>query len=247
MKLPISLTILVLCCSISISITHGQSEQTAWKTNPEIVDGSFNQANNSSTSSNSSSSHYNIYFNPGEEASPYLFEEWKEGSLTLKDKTLLTDRKLRYNIYNQQFEFILENDTAAIANPEDISEIKIDGHCFVYLPFVCQNAIHKGYMEKLYEGEITLLLHRYIKYETSGKSTNSNSPEEDIKYYRADTYYYWDDNEFAKLFPDKKKQVMGILHDPSRDLESYFKKSKNKLKTKEDFINLFENYFGGSP
>lgn len=196
--------------------------------------------------SKSSSGNYNTYLYLGEVCSMCLYNNWKPGTLILKDKTIITDRFLRYNIYNQQMEFIFESDTSAIANPDDFEKIIFGGHTFVYGPFLCNESIHRGYMELLYDGEISLLLHRYVKYKVMDKNPYVNAKTNQA-YYREDRYFYSDHQGPAKPLPLKKKQLIELFNNPEKNAKLFMKETKNKLSTKEDLINLFEFYFSNSP
>ncbi|MEZ5084096.1 MAG: hypothetical protein R2750_11700 [Bacteroidales bacterium] len=47
-------------------------------------------------------------------------------------------------------------------NPDDFKNIIFGGHTFIYQAFLCNGSIHRGYMELLYDGKFSLLLHRYV-------------------------------------------------------------------------------------
>ena len=68
----------------------------------------------------------------GISGSPYLFDEWNDGVITMKDNTEIKGRKYRYNLYTQQMQFINGQDTAAIANPEVIRKISFGGKTFIF-------------------------------------------------------------------------------------------------------------------
>lgn len=197
-------------------------------------------------SSPSSSGNYNNYLSLGEECNMCLYDDWKNGTLIMKDETVINNRPIRYNIYNQQMEFIFENDTSALANPEEFDKIMLAGHTFVFGPFLCNESIHRGYMELLYEGEASLYLHRFIKYTVIDKSTGPEL-QEDQEYFREDRYFYSNHTGPAKPFPLKKKQILELFNDPQKDVKLFLKESKNKLSTKEDFIQLFQYYYSNSP
>jgi len=246
MKFLILSLLILASCFIIVATAQNQQSLTAWKNNSRVSSPVNTGGSGTVSIANSSSGQFNVYFSPGEEGNPLLYDEWKEGIIYLKDETVLKGRKYRYNIYNQQMEFIYQNDTAAIANSEDIQKITIAKHTFVYRPFVCQNTIHHGYLEKLYEGEYCLLLHRFIKYEMVEENTDPLTQAPVHKYYRDDTFYYTDNTGPAKPFPVKKKQILELFNDPSKDIKSFLKISKNKLRSKDDFIRLFEYYFNDS-
>lgn len=230
---------------ICINAVHGQQSASSFnKTNANT--NKIEEKTGSRQLSSSSSGNYNTYLDLGEECSMCLYEDWKSGSLIMKDETVINDRLIRYNIYNQQMEFIMDDDTSALANPDDFERIIFGGHTFLYGPFLCNGAIHRGYMELLFDGRVSLLLHRYIKYEVKDNNPYIHPVDSNPTYFREDRYYYSDENGPAVPLPLKKKRLQELFNNPEKNINLFMKETKNKLRTKQDFINLFEFYLSNN-
>ncbi len=176
------------------------------------------------------------YLNLGKECGMYLCEEWKPGMIVLEDGTVLDDRMVRYNIYNQQMEYSFQGDTAAIGNPEDLSKLLIEEKVFVYRKFNCNDQVREGYLELLVEGEYELLLHRGIKYEYEESVEGSGTQ---TRYYLANRYFLSCQGKTAEQLPEKRKEVIEMLDKDPRALNNYVKKNKCKLRNQEEITDFF--------
>jgi hypothetical protein len=183
-----------------------------------------------------SSSFQQNYLNLGKECGMYLCEEWQAGTIKLKDGTVLRDRMIRYNIYNQQMEYAYQGDTAAIGNPEDLSMLLIDDKQFVYRKFNCNDQVRQGYLELLVEGEYELLLHRGIKYEYEEASEGSGTQ---TRYYQANRYFLSCHGKIAESLPDKRNKVIEMLDRDPKELKKYVKENNCKLRSQEEITDFF--------
>ena len=177
----------------------------------------------------------------GEPCSMYMSDEWQTGTIKLKGNTIYENVPLRYNIYNQQIEFVLDNDTAAVGDPATIEYIHIGGHTFVYETFFCENRLKTGYLEVLSEGRMRLLVFRNIKY-VSVENDAVTGLESERKYHLDKIFLYAFPGENAKKLPEKRKELLALFTTELPDFEVYLKSYKNKLKSESELIAAF-NYF----
>lgn len=174
--------------------------------------------------------------------SSIYFNDWAEGKVILKDKTVYEDWLLRYNIQTQQMLFIAEGDTSAFGKPEEISSITLDEHTFFYDEFVCENKVkRKGYLELLVDGNCKLLLFRCISYRYVDECAEpgANVKEE---YYMSKRYFISENDGIANLLPEKKKDLISMLDNEEKDIKSYIKDNNIKLCNEDDLKELFSYY-----
>ena len=67
------------------------------------------------------------------EGSPYLNEEFEIGEVLYGEKYKLNQIPLRYNIYNDDIEYKVENSIMAFANPHQIDKVILGNDVFIYL------------------------------------------------------------------------------------------------------------------
>ena len=177
----------------------------------------------------------------GEECSMYLNNKWVRGDVTLKDKTVISDRLLRYNMYNQQMEFIDGSDTAAFGSPIEISSLDFDNHNFIYTDFICHNEQKSGYFEVLVDDNCKLLLYRCIKYKYVEECADPNTEFVKESYYLENKYFIAKENKPAIQIPEKKKNVIELLSD-KEDIKSFIKENKIKVYLEDDLKELISYY-----
>jgi len=186
-------------------------------------------------------SYVNIKQDFGEECSMYFDEKWTQGTVILKDKTVIDDRLLRYNMYNQQMEFISGEDTAAFGNPLEITSINFDRHNFIYTDYICHNEQKKGYFEVLVDSDCKLLLFRCIKYKYVEECADPNTELLKETYYMEKKYFIARENKPAIQIPEKKKNVIELLSD-KEDIKSFIKENKIKVCHEDDLKELISYY-----
>ncbi len=176
--------------------------------------------------------------NFGEECSMYLNESFQKGVLVLNDNTEIGDRLYRFNIYNQQMEFIVNEDTTAIGNPEELRLLKFDGKYFIYTQYNYGQKVNAGYMEVLVDGDYRLLLHRDIKYTFKEDVTDPTAKPVE-RYYLGKRYFISYKNEPANHILLDKKDVVNSVQIPGKDLKEYMKERKNHMKSESDLVEVF--------
>ncbi len=190
---------------------------------------------------NSGSGIFEAKTNLGEESSIY-FNDWSPGTVVLKDKSLITDRLLRYDIYHRQMQFILQHDTAAFGDPEEVESITFDNNTFVFDEFVCKDGNRKDYLELLVDGNCRLLLYRCISQKFIGTCNEVGSENTATQYYQTLKYFVSKNGSVAIPLPESKNEVVELLSDKNKDIKSFMKNNKIKLTDEADLKMLIGYY-----
>jgi len=176
-----------------------------------------------------------------QECSMY-FNDWTKASVTLTDGKYLSDRLVRYNIYNQQMEFVHEGDTAAFGDPEEISTVVLNGHEFIYRDFEYEDEVKKGYFEVLVNGDCQLLLHRCIAFRLIEDCSDPNTNFVKEHYYLSQKYFISENCKTAIFLPNKKKEIIVMFENSDKDIKSFIKENKIKICKEEDLKDLISYY-----
>jgi hypothetical protein len=190
---------------------------------------------------NSGSGIYNTKTNLGEETSIY-FNDWSPCEVVLKDKSIITDRLLRYDIYHRQMQFILQSDTAAFGEPDEVESITFENNTFIYDEIKCKNGNRKDYLELLVDGESRLLLYRCITQKFIGDCNTPGSENTNTQYYQTIKYFISKNGNVAVPLPESKNEVIELLSDKNKDIKSFIKDNKIKLTDETDLKKLIEYY-----
>jgi len=83
---------------------------------------------------------------PNISGSPYLSDEFQRGEIYMSGKYKIPNIQLRYNLYNDEFQFKEKNTIMAIADPASIDKIIIGDEVFIYLDKSNQNTV-TGYVK----------------------------------------------------------------------------------------------------
>lgn len=182
----------------------------------------------------------------GIKGSPYFNKDFMYGYVEMND-TLKFSGLFRYNLFNQEMEFIFRNDTLIIDNPIKIKYVCFAAKKFTYTVIV-QNVIRKnliygGYFEVLNDGKCQLLikyemdfrLNRYVPYYAGGGGDGS---------YRfiPNEYYYMRLNidEPALKLKKSKRFILKTFKENKYEISTFMKKNKIDINKKKDLIKLFE-------
>ena len=89
--------------------------------------------------------------------SPYLYDEFLFGVMTTVEAVRIEGLKYRYDIYSDEMQFILKDDTASVTRPLTLRSIQIGQQKFVYDIFQTgENMVSAGYFEVIEEGNLLL-------------------------------------------------------------------------------------------
>ena len=173
------------------------------------------------------------------ETGMYLDESWQPGYAILQDHSRMDNLMLRYDIYNQQMQFIKGEDTLAFSRPEELDFININGRCFVYEEYVDNGVIGKGYFELLKDGDCKLLLRRTVLYHVKAEELSGNVNEE---YLRDVSYFVKKKDQQAKEIRVNKKSVLCLFKDEEENIRQYMKANDLKMKSRDDLVQVVAFY-----
>ncbi|MCK4678534.1 MAG: hypothetical protein KAT48_10415 [Bacteroidales bacterium] len=171
----------------------------------------------------------------------FLEEELKEGKMLLANNAGEVEGKFRYNIFAQQMQYTSNDDTLAVAIPEEISSLLFDDKQFIFSEYVSHDKVNKGYFEVLNTGDCQLLLRREITHQLiSLKPTNT--AEDTDKYILKETYYIRKGTAAAFQVLCNKKCIVQALGEKSDAISKFIKEKHLKMKKQGDVIQVI-SYF----
>jgi len=177
---------------------------------------------------------------PGVENEVYVGSDWPAGIIVLRNGSTIDNYYLRYNILEDQMQFISGKDTLAFASPKELNTITFGGHTFIYEAFQCENTIRKGYFELIEPGKNKLLLKRVVTAELDPVSVTPGVDSR--KYFIDECYFISKPGQPASKLACNRKSALAVLHDHSAEIEEYLRITGNKVKTPEDLKKLVIYY-----
>ncbi len=176
------------------------------------------------------------------QGSPFLNDEFIQGSVYTKQKMKYVDLPLRYNIYNDQIEFKSDKgEIQAIAVPDVVEKIEYGNYILVYLPYAVGKKVEKGFFIVKENGDATLLEKPVVVFEAATEPAAYKEAEPPKFNRRSDEYYIRVGNEPAQIL-HSRKDVPKIFPDHSKEVERFIKENKVKPDDPETLSGLVKYY-----
>jgi hypothetical protein len=175
---------------------------------------------------------------------PFMQDEFMFGVLNLVDSVNIQGQKYRYNVYADEMQFILEEDTVSIFQPLKVNSIQFGERKFIYdLRMTGKDMLEAGYMEVLEEGNVSLLLWRTARLEVDEYVTNymGGGGTGDL-YYKHSKFYYIKTGDTAARKIRNIKDLIKQLPEHQSQVKKYLKSERIRFKDPEDLRKLVAYY-----
>lgn len=174
--------------------------------------------------------------------SPYLNDEFIEGSIFTTSKNQFVKIPIRYNIFTDQIEFRTNDGTIqALAAPEVVEKIEFGDYLLEYIPYLLANKIKRGYFVVLEKGNVSLYSRSRVLFEQA-KEPGAYADAQPPKFLRRpEEYYIRAGKDPAKVIM-KSKDIINILPDNRNQMEAYIKQNKVRTNRPDDLKKLIQYY-----
>lgn len=169
--------------------------------------------------------------------SPYLNDEFVEGTINLKD-TLPVKLPMRYNIYRDEIEYQANGLNYVIGNPQSLNSVTLGESVMVYLPFVEKG----GYFEVNELGKCTLLQKRLVKLKPAEEPKAIVGVAIPAEFVRKFDVYYLVVNETKSVKIKNMKSVLTALNDQQPKIKEFIKQEKINNVKKSNLIKIVKYY-----
>lgn len=175
--------------------------------------------------------------------SPFRYEEFKKSEVYLKLNDGPIDYILNYDAYKDQMEYIENDVTYAVTNPNQIKKILINNEVFIYTNYYNFDIVKEGYFIEIISDYISLYKKEIIS-SVSTKSSNYNNRPGQVRFVKAKpTYYISIYGDPLHLIKNKKKLLSLFFNKP--EVEDFIKEKKIKLNSEDDlkeFVTFLNDY-----
>lgn len=176
------------------------------------------------------------------EGSPYLNDEFENGTIYTTEKQQYVDVPLRYNIYNEQLEFKSpQGIIQALATPEILELAKFGDTQIAYQPYISGNKTKNGFFIVLSTGKASLYSKPEIAFKEATEPAAYKEAEPPKFLRKSDEYYLRFDSTPAKRIGNKK-DLIAAFPDKQSEIKSYISKNKIKAGKAESLKKLVEYY-----
>src|SRR5690606_7570311 len=167
------------------------------------------------------------------------------GSVFTTSKTQFVGVPLRYNIYNDQIEFLLgEGPIQALAAPETVEMVQSGDFMFEYIPYTNAKKIKRGSFIVEEKGNATLYSKPQVGFEngTEPAAYQDAGPARFLK--RPDEYYIRVGKEAAVLIA-KKRDIEEAFPDHKNEVSDFIRKNKvkpNNIESLKELVKFYNSF-----
>ena len=194
-------------------------------------------------SSKTSTADWKLAFTKSDiKGSPFLNDDFVQGTVYTTSKTKYVGLPLRYNAYNDQLEFkTSDGQLQTMSQPETVEKIEFGEYNMVYIPYFNAKKIHHGYFIVLEEGKASLYLKSEVIFKEAEKPAAYHEAEPASFIKKPDCYYIRIGLEQAKKV-DNKKELIAVFPDHNNEIEAFIKKNKIKASKPDSIIKVVKYY-----
>jgi|JI10StandDraft_1071094.scaffolds.fasta_scaffold75976_3 hypothetical protein len=188
-----------------------------------------------------------IFHNPTSETNKILGSPYSERKFLYAEVEGVANKYfMRYNAYDDSFEFItFENDTLALNKTDDFSSIKFTKthkkYCFVNYLSEGGKRI-KGYLVELHnKADLALYKRESITYYAGKKAKTTLESDLPAQYSKVSYSYYFKTKSGNIIkFPESKKQLTKLFPDKKEAIETFIKENKIDFDADADCIKIID-------
>jgi len=177
---------------------------------------------------------------PGYTGSPYLNKQFSEGKILSAEGIQYEKVPLRYNIYNEIFEF--EKD----GSPYNIDPLKfglnvfIGDQAFIYTNLNYNKSSRKGYLELIESGNFRLYKRYMVRYDRP-EGAGAYSDPKPGNFVRLGSEYFLQSGEAGEInFITKESGFLKACGTHENRVKVYMKDNRLKIKKEKDLIEIIK-------
>ncbi|HNP17199.1 MAG TPA: hypothetical protein PKL31_02090 [Fulvivirga sp.] len=177
------------------------------------------------------------------EGTPFLYDDWSQGSITTTNGAIFTDIKLKYNLYNEQLIFLNEKSNEPfLVDLDKLQEFNIYGLDTLHFVknTVLSSIFNTHFFQLLYSGPVSLFKvqsKEILQFDANSSSPTSNPP----RLITRSSLFLVNDDTYCELKKGRKK-VISCFDDHKVEMENFAKKNKLNFNDERDLVKLFHAY-----
>ena len=175
----------------------------------------------------------------GLKGSPYLVEDFIPGEIKLESGEALK-LNLRFNVYDDEFEFESNNGIRVLKLPERVSRILLGDSEYIYLESYGEEDESSGYFKLVAGDEYRLLIkHNKIFIPSVAAGAYEPATEAELRNH-PDVFYLAVSGKHPVKLKRKKKFIIELIPAKEEEISRYIKDEKISLHKKSDLIDLID-------
>lgn len=177
---------------------------------------------------------------PNVQGSPYSNDEFVLGKVYAEGQKPYNGL-LRYNAYQDGIEMKTDKGVITLLKREYLTA-EINGKLYRIENYRNNGAIRKTYFVEKNTGKARLLYKERKEFIEERAATSSYSKDQPAKFQEDNAYYLITEGNPGVEVKLKSKDILSALPDHKKEVETFVKKNKNKMKTEEEVLELLAYY-----
>lgn len=174
--------------------------------------------------------------------SPYLEDEFREGTVYTTDKKKYENVLLRYNIYNDHLEFETpDKKVLAIDKPETIELADFGPYKMTYLSYNRGNKQNKAFCKIVEQGTASLYAKPDVHFQKEVES-DGIKPAKPAQFISKPDIYFIKVGTNPAQKVGNKKELAALFGDHQSELAAFIKKNKIKVNKADQLQELVQYY-----
>ncbi len=172
---------------------------------------------------------------------PYLENDFINGTIFTIQKIQYVDIPIRYNKYNDVFEFKAEDGVYEIGVPADVEKIEFKEMVFHYIPYLADKKVKNGFFQVIESGNATLYAHHKVVFKKMEPASLTQTAKPD-RFEEVPVEFYMKVKNNEAIPFNTKKELIGLFPDNQDKVEDFISKNKIKLNKPESLSELVKYY-----
>lgn len=175
--------------------------------------------------------------------SPYVSEDFTEGSFELYSGSYATGLNMNYNLYEERIEYIAGSETYAV-DPSNIRQftLKIDGEEHTFKRgFESRRLEGDKFVEVAAEGPVTFLIKHEVSF-SENASSGYGSATKQASYSKNERYYFKKGDEVSNVRRLNNRRVMRYFGSNKKEVETFVKQNDLDMSDPSDVAKAVNKF-----
>lgn len=177
------------------------------------------------------------------DGTPFLSEDFKAGSLVTRDSIKHEKLKLRYNIYEDEVEFMSsDNKIMIVSNPKELLFVNIGERAFKYFTYIDGKRPQQGYFEVLADGDCQVLLKREVVLHGGEDARGFTAPRPPRFARQNDKYYIRFDKQIPVEVRLRRRNILQAFEKNQAEIGGFVGDNNLSYRNPADLVKMADFY-----
>ena len=174
---------------------------------------------------------------PAYDGTPYLFDTFTAANIILKEGQGYENIPMNYNIYSDDFEYMVDSVSYTLGNNDIVSHISVNDRHFYYMTYTYNSTQIKGYLELIADGDYRFFEKHRVIY-TKPQPTTGYKEAQPARFSSRSPDYFIEFRNGNIVYFNKLNDIADLVAEEGDRIKDYIKANRLKARKEEDIIEL---------